>query len=345
MQIERPDDACFGVIKAARQRLKALPESRGSTATIKDYEIEFNRLVGESAARDHKDLWASACKTDSKRTYYRRRAALKHVLRRQLQETLARQDQFQRAGDAAAWYEEVGYLEGLIELANVIEDAKGQCPIAAPKPRHSKRQDLRGLPADWRERMLKGMSASKYRVPYLVAALSGCRPEELQNGVAVRLIDEKIELTVVGAKVKGTQGQPMRTVTYAREGHPLVDELAKFLRERAVASATISVESKVAFTSAIRRLGRKLWPGRKSEITPYCLRHQAAADWKAYLDGDQVSAALGHAVDATASNYGQAQMSRGGGLRPEHVLAERAIKPTRTDLGHIVAKTPERSRR
>ncbi|MGE6497104.1 hypothetical protein ACQKFX_21335 [Cupriavidus metallidurans] len=331
----------FVIIKKARAQLKAMPESKASQTTIEGYEREFNRLVGTSESREHMDLWHAVCDTTKKRTFYRRLAALRYGLRAQLSASLRRQDQAQRNGNTVAWRDEVEYLSGLLELATLMEQAKGTCPILDAQPRQSKRRTLRGLPSDWRHQMSNGLSTSKYHLAYLAEALTGCRPDELQRGVQVHRSIGHVEFIIAGSKVKATQGQPTRSIRYSTsDQHPLVQEILKYIPQQADAEITVSVANKVSYTSALRRVGKRLWPRRQSEITPYCLRHAAASDWKAHLPTEQVSAALGHAVDATASLYGQRQMGGGGsGLSPIGVNAERAIKPTRnTKPGHIDSK-------
>lgn len=326
---ERTTEECFAIVKDARNRLKSMPASKASEATISGYAREFDRLVGESG-REPVDLWAAVCNTSSKRTYHRRVAALRHNLRLQLEAALRRQDQHQRANDTPAWLQEIEYVASLLELAQLVEAARGKCPLENPKPRSSKRQALRGLSPDWREQIGQAMKTSKYHIAYLVAAATGCRPDELERGIQVCVANGEITFTIVGSKVKELQGQPTRSIVYTIDESPsLVHELVVYMQANGT-EMTVRVTSKVNFTSAIRRIGRLLWPRRQAEITPYCLRHAAANDFKASLEREQVSAALGHAVDATASMYGQHQMSRGGGLKPSSVRAERSIKHTRS---------------
>jgi integrase len=98
-----------------------------------------------------------------------------------------------------------------------------------------------------------------------------------------------------------------------------------------VRDLNISVQSKVNFTSALRRAGRKLWPRNKVEVTGYTLRHAAASDYKMFLSPDEVSQALGHCVDKTSSTYGQRQISRSsGGLQPSKIQAARSVKATKS---------------
>ena len=325
---ERTTEECFAIVKDARNQLKSMPASKASEATISGYVREFDRLVGESG-REPEELWAAVRNTSSKRTYHRRVAALRHNLRLELEAAIRRQDQHQRANDTPAWLQEIEYVASLLELAQLVEASRGKCPLENPEPRRSKRQALRGLPTDWREQVGQAMKTSKYHVAYLAAAVTGCRPDELERGIQTCIANGEITFTILGSKVKELQGQPTRSIGYSiDEAHPLIQELVAYIQRHGT-EMIIRVPSKVNFTSAIRRVGRLLWPRRQAEITPYCLRHAAANDFKASLDREQVSAALGHAVDATASMYGQHQMSRSGGLQPLSVQAERSIKATR----------------
>jgi integrase len=315
------------IISAARRLLSLLPATDTSPETERTYRQELSRLIKKTRSPDQPEsaspdrFWAAVCNTRSKNTYYRRVASVKYGLRTML--------------EGALLTEKVETLRFLIELKGKVDEAHGGCPISFPKRRHSKRQDIRGLPADWREAMLSEMKKTPHYLPSLVLACVGCRPEELSEGVRVVAARNEITLDIKGAKVKKDQGQPSRQVVYEinQNSHPLVLALHNKIWEEGVLvgdSREMMVRlagKKSGFTSAIRAAGRKLWPRRKREITPYCFRHSAASDFKEHLDGDDVSAAVGHCVDATKSRYGQRQMSSGG-LRPSSVKADRPIRPT-----------------
>lgn len=320
----------FGTIKTARDLIKVLPSASASPTTLQSYEREISRLIAKNHTRSPSDLWMAICDTQKVRTYYKRIAAARHFILSNLQLALRQQDRQQRAQDEGGWISTVRVIERLVELDQIIEKSAGKCPIADPIKRHSKRQDIRGLPDDWREQMHDAMKTSKYKVDFLVAAVTGCRPHELQYGVQVRLDSALITFTITGAKVKAQQGQPERTIEYsANSAHPLVKALVEEMRSQQAEIAIVKVESKENFTSSIRRYAKKLWPCRRAELTPYCLRHAAASDFKRHLSPEDVSRALGHAVDATASIYGQRQMSSSrGGLQPAAVRAARIIKAT-----------------
>ncbi|MDP3672670.1 MAG: site-specific integrase [Telluria sp.] len=326
-------EAAYETIRNARDLKKILKPSMASEVTLKMYDREVHRLISKYQTRSPAQLFAAICDTTSKRTYFRRLAATKHFVQARLADALSEQDKRQRAGDHAAWLSSVAVVEFLIGLQRTIEQHRGSCPLMDPKPRKSKRRSLRALPSDFREQMHDALKTSMYRLPFLVAAVTGCRPEELQTGVTVELDDTHITMTIAGAKVKGTtQGQAWRKIGYdADTQHPLVRELVDELSARQVRELNINVNSKVNFTSALRRAGRRLWPQNKVDVTGYSLRHAAASNWKEFLSPHEVSQALGHCVDKTSSTYGQRQISRSsGGLQPSKIQAARTVKATRS---------------
>ena len=202
------------------------------------------------------------------------------------------------------------------------------------RKRASKRQALRGLPGDWREQLYQRAAKGKYADAILVAALTGCRPEELRRGVLIRRVDNprsgmgEIRFEIDGAKVKAHQGQPHRLIAYgAHDPHPLLEALRIRLAGRR--ELLVCIDSPVNFTVEVRRLAHSLWPKHKHTITAYCLRHQWAADLKRHAAADSVSQGLGHASAKTRRHYGQAnQASSRHALQPIVIEAERPVKPT-----------------
>lgn len=334
--------ALFAVIKAARQRVKEAVTSERSEATNKEYEREYIRLAGQGD-RNADDIWSAACDTRSKRTYQRRKAALKWGLQKQLKRRLWQQDLFQKAGDWVLWGDTVKEISVLLELSSLIEDASGTCPLAAPKRRRSKRADLPKFPPRWREELSRQLNGSRYESAYLVMALTGCRPAELESGVVVRWEGNEVRFTIRGAKVKERQGQPLRTVSYdlLEPRHPLLARMAELLQPGTnVESMTVSA-SKVAFTSAMRRSGKRAWPNLGVETTPYLLRHALASDWKNLRrwDDDQISSMLGHCVSKTSSTYGLPQLGGQDGLCPSTIWAARTVRDNRARLPSLPRKS------
>jgi len=333
--------ALFEVIKAARHRVKETVASERSEATNKEYEREYTRLAGQSGP-SAAGIWSAACDTRSKRTYQRRKAALKWGIQKQLERRLWQQDLFQKAGDWALWGDTVKDISELLELSSHIEDASGTCPLTAPKRRRSKRADLPKLPQGWREELSRQFAGSSYESAYLVMALTGCRPAELESGVVVCWDGSEVTFTIRGAKVKEQQGQPLRTVSYQllEPSHPLLARMFELLQPRANVHFTINA-GKVAFTSAMRRSGKRAWPNLRVETTPYLLRHALASDWKNLRrwDDDQISSMLGHCVSKTSSTYGLPQLGSQDGLCPSTIWAARPVRDNRARLPSLPTKT------
>ncbi|EIU7148962.1 hypothetical protein AOS95_001762 [Pseudomonas aeruginosa] len=230
-------------------------------------------------------------------------------------------------------------IEEVIGILNIVEKHKGQCPLVNAVRRKSKRSDLKYLPGNWRDQLHKQLEGSKYELAYLVEAVSGCRPGELEKGVKVICSKESDLLTVRidnGVKVTDQKGQPWREITYRIDQSPLVRALFEICRN--VVSDTESIETVVCiekttnWRAALSTAGQKLWSRVGFRVCPYHLRNAAASDWKrAGLSEGEISAALGHCVNKTSSNYGQFQIGqRTGGLSPVEIRAARPIMDTRT---------------
>lgn len=334
----KTQEEIFEIVKAARQRMKELPSRGLSKSTEDGYVREYNRMVGDEGANPEK-LWSAICATQSKSTYRRRVAATTHCCRTQLQDALRCQDAAQRAGDMRALRYQVDVIEEVIGILNIVERHKGQCPLENTIRRKSKRSDLKDLPSNWRDLLHKQLEGSKYELAYLVEAVSGCRPGELEKGVKVIIAKESGLLTIRidnGVKVTDQKGQPWREITYRIDQSPLVMALFEACRDVALGAerieTVVDIEKTTNWRAALSSAGQKLWPRLKFRICPYHLRNAAASDWKRTgLGEEDISAALGHCVNKTSSIYGQFQIGQGGGgLSPIEVRAARPILNTRT---------------
>ncbi len=208
--------------------------------------------------------------------------------------------------------------------------------IAAERTqRRSKRQSLAGLPTNWRIDLCKRAADGRYILPLMVLALTGCRPSELVAGIQIwRDSDhatgkDLIHFRIRGAKVKASQGQPYRTISYeASDPHPLIVVMNELLHAQENSQVFAQVDSAVNLTVEIRRLAYSLWPKHKHTVTAYCFRHQFAADLKASDDEEAASRGLGHLSAKTRRLYGTAaQASKGHRNRPLRVEADRLVKP------------------
>jgi hypothetical protein len=334
----KAQEEIFEIVRTGRQRIKQLPSRSRSKATDDDYVREYNRMVGDEGA-DPEKLWSAICATKSKSTYRRRVAATVHCCRVQLQEALQSQDAAQRAGDMSALRYQSAVIEEVIGILDIVERHKGQCPLVNTVRRKSKRSDLKYLPANWRDQLYKQLEGSKYELAYLVEAVSGCRPGELEKGVKVICSEGSGLLTVRidnGVKVTEQKGQPWREITYRVDQNPLVGALYEVCRKVAPDTEKIEmvvdIEKTTNWRAALSSAGQKQWPRLKFRVCPYHLRNAAASDWKwAGLSEEEISAALGHCVNKTSSIYGQSQIGQGGGgLCPVEIRAARPILNTRT---------------
>lgn len=173
------------------------------------------------------------------------------------------------------------------------------------RKRKSKRQVLGGLPKNWRELVAKA-ARPQHRLAITVLAASGCRPAELAKGVYVARDADEIVITIPGAKVTSHSGQPHRFITFDPQENPF----ARMLFDQLQQGEEVIVKKNYwtlfdAIKSAVKRAGIS----ERERVTPYCFRHQFAADVKA--DGICAAEALGHATDRTQSNYGARRQAKG----------------------------------
>lgn len=274
--------------------------------------------------------------TECSSTFYKRLAAVQYTLLQHHELLMARLAETTDAIQSRHLTHQLNFhLRRLMQL----RESQDIGFIHTRRKRRSKRQALRGLPASWRHDLYERADHGKYALPILVASLTGCRPAELQHGVAVcREIDpttgeDFIAFCIRGAKVKSGQGQPWRIIKYSvGDPHPLVREICKFAYcSDDVPVQEVKIESALNFTVEVRRIANDLWPQHKQSVTAYCFRHQWAADMKAFTDGDSVSRGLGHASAKTRRTYGTASQGGKYGLTPLAIVATNPVRTFTTD--------------
>lgn len=200
------------------------------------------------------------------------------------------------------------------------------------KKKKSKKNALHKLPKKWREQLISYNPYSKYKMAFLTAALTGCRPCELEKGIRVYISDNYVNFLIEGAKVDEHKGQPLRTISHAiTSDNELLHELIRELPNPQHVF-TVSIAKAINFTLEIRRIAKQIWPEHQEPITAYCFRHQFASDLKRTHSGEDVSRALGHATNKTRKRYGHHSQQRGD---TSHIIvsASRPIK-------HIATNTP-----
>ncbi|MDO8299220.1 hypothetical protein [Lacisediminimonas sp.] len=330
------------VILDAKAFMLTLPKSKACMKTKESYRRAAQKIF--SVARSAEAFLTAAADTRKISTWRVRRAALVFGVRDLIERLLANQDKLQRSlhgvpGTDSRWSEWRTQVQGIAQWVPVLKviRAAPSLPRAGRIPKKSKLQDIRGLPSDWRERVVRRLV--KDRLAGLTTAVTGCRPEELlaegaKEGVRLSIEGEHLIAHIVGAKTTDHAGQGWRRLRWPLT-HPasLVQQL---IAEVQAAGETViaKIASKTAFTSSLRAAGKREWPlhrypERKGrDITSYCFRHALASDMKnSGLSDADISAALGHRIDVTKETYGTRRIgSAGGGLAPASVKAEYAVK-------------------
>jgi hypothetical protein len=329
----------YDIIKNARSMLQASHTSRPSERTIAGYEAKAKRLHGLVKAGTEQGIESfilHAKRTKSAATWFSRRAALLYLFRTALTKLLSEQDKVQRALKAGQvptdspqwdpWRRMVARADIWTDWISRLQSEPGPA-IEDRKPRHSKRKDMRGLPDDWRERIIARLP--KYRHAALAQAVTGCRPDELVKGVKLSIVDGQLIAEIQGSKLTEKSGQPWRRLIWPTDSEsPLV---AMLVHEVQNGLSITKIEDAKTYSGAVRAAGKREWPGRRKSIAPYCFRHAAASDMKANgMDDESISKALGHCTDVARSYYGQWQMGKGsGGVAPRSAQAARPVRVTK----------------
>jgi hypothetical protein len=329
--------ALHDVLVLAEQCFVALQDitSRGGTfrspspASKLDYAQVARRLLNCAVAAEG-GLTEVVQNTGKARTFFKRLAALRYHCYVELN---ALMQQSQQISDDAGYQQLQPKLAAHLTLMQALAVIQRRGMTSPRDKRSSKRQSLRGLPADWREAMYQRGQKGKYVQALLVSALTGCRPSELVRGIKVwkehdkQLGKDLICFRIEGSKVKSQQGQPTRCISYvADDAHPLVAAMRAQLDAHGPVMH-VEIINAANFTVEVRRLAARLWPAHKHTITAYCFRHQWAADTKRLGDGDAVSRGLGHASAKTRRNYGTAGQANGPSqLQPIKIEADRVIR-------------------
>lgn len=195
----------------------------------------------------------------------------------------------------------------------------------------TKKRTLALLPDDWRERMLRrALSAPKrtYVASLAVLWATGARPEELRRGVQLQLDRESNTVVAHIDCAKTRRTRQIRTITFDVDSSSAARLLSRALgRLEPGQTITVQVQSKTALTNAIRRYGHGF--RIKEDVTPYCFRHQFAADQKAAEIGSlDLARALGHSTDQMGSRYGARQQGKAGAtfVRPSSTLEPKPQK-------------------
>ena len=216
----------YETIKRARALLAATPKSTARKSTVDDYRGKVKRLADRlEDASSFEAVVNQALKTHKKSSWQAYRAALLFTVRNGLEVYLSEQDKLQRGMKAAESLGQPTDWTEWLALVTKVEDSRralqavldAALPIEGRVDRHTKRQDMKGLPADWREQIISRMPT--YSMAALTAAVTGCRPAELVHGVKLSIVDGMLFAYIKGAKVdvENGKGQEWRQLTWAAD--------------------------------------------------------------------------------------------------------------------------------
>jgi hypothetical protein len=185
----------------------------------------------------------------------------------------------------------------------------------------SKKNTLRLLKSDWREKFLiANESSPKYRSVGLLMRHCGFRPAELETGVHVELQGEHMLVSIHGAKVRETAGQPWRKFVLQTKLLPpwFVEEVAQ------VGSRTYQAD-KDNMRTHLNRLSEKLYPRQKSKepiiLSAYVFRHALVTDMRSEgWETADIAAAIGESCSETTKHYGDRWPKGSGQLQPIAIL-------------------------
>ena len=164
-----------------------------------------------------------------------------------------------------------------------------------------------------------------------VAALTGCRPAEVTS-VQIEKIGGALVITIPGAKVSESKGQPYRKFTITADSNgPEFAYLFERVKEDSplVLEVPLGIKYPAAtFSEILKSAGEKVFPKNTPPMTGYIYRHAIACDMKADgADMNHIAASMGHAVTKTQNFYGRASGGKAG-TRVFSIEATREIKQT-----------------
>ena len=315
-----------------------------SEATLRTYRRDGKRLI-HLAIESRRDVWwLVEERAKHPKTWYALKAAVQH----QLIELMGgcknvigkwfRADAKMRADHVLlAAYRHAPAT--LVALANFLDAT----PVGGLPPKfagmsgcsvNSKSASIRRKPANWREQVAATMTGT-LKLAYLIQAVTGCRNEEMVNGVDVVLLDGgMLEFTIAGAKVGKHAGQPTRSFRVAVGSSGIATMLGAMLRVDSTVHTTQLLvgedrdKVKDAYRKAVARTSQRAFRPKKATqgLSAYSLRHQMKKDAGESLSREDLAKAMGHTSTRSACAYGNGGKAGGSAVAPLDVKATRAVK-------------------
>ena len=327
-------------INIERIRSKATPPS---SATIADYKRKCKLLdhAADMGLDPGTSEWLQklAPYAPKMRSFFAMRAAASWRALDRLQSlVLATKDLRPNTQTDLSWHELRRAFAHTLHQCNAIKhtsrdiclDWSGRSSASV----ESKKQALRQLPDGWRDQFIAALGATtSYRAQTTLLRFAGFRPRELEMGVTARLYGGRVELEILGAKVRAVAGQEWRKVSLDSSVLPswLLVDLSD--GKHHVYKAAPGAMRKYLNRVSERLFPRKMKNGIKTGplVSAYVFRHALASDLseEGWTDAAMASV-LGESVAETSRWYGLRVRTRS---KKKITIA---IDPNRVETARVV---------
>lgn len=290
-------------------------------------QVDFDATFGNDV-----DRWIEVMgpHAPSANSFYSMRAAMCWQMKRVIAENLRQLSELDMSSEMDVLNDLLKQLDRHKKTLEIVENLKRADVLHANegtsrKP-ESLRETLEQLPHGWQAKIVARAQASEiYADAVAILALSGCRPDELVQGISVRLDAEPAVIRIRGAKLGEHAGQSWREFEVPTTRLP-AHMLLCLRQDRDV--AYVKVESTDALRQALYRYSRELWPAGIL-VSPYHFRHSMAETlrengWAAH----EIAGVLGERSAETVSLYGRKIRPHRSGKReiPEVLIVKGSVK-------------------
>ena len=160
----------------------------------------------------------------------------------------------------------------------------------------NRREDIDLFQTDYQYRVMHNVRNEKYKDVFSVLSLTGCRPQELENGIIVkRVSDDFIALQVRNAKVDG-----IRII-----GHTIDNDFAKQLTKNMDVGETKSIKVNAQALRQYIRDNRDEWGITNSDkLCAYSWRYSMATSCALFgMNEEDACGVMGHFDKRSRSHY------------------------------------------
>lgn len=324
---------------------------RAAPATVKRMQTRAAAAFADAEAADASVWTFVERRSGNYDSWYTFKAGVQRYLEDEMAATKRQLDRWQReckAKGPSPGLQSAGakLLRRLEALAGALQEVPAGAPERFKEDGKSKRYaknsksvSIRTADDDWRERAA-GAMVGNLKLLFLLQCVTGCRQQELANGVQVRLLRDGTMVTRVrGAKTDEVAGQPSRCLRLAvSEGITLM--LARMLTVgRTLDSRKCNLGRVNTYAKSVARACARAFPDRKRRrrLSPYSARHQFKADLVAAgWTKAEIAMAMGHSTTRSGTAYGGGGRGRSGGVKP---IAIKALRPVKVRGAHPKARS------